>query len=418
MTSFDETTKIWKGPNVCYSYPSNIHISEIILESLKKTPNRLLQIYVETGEQLTCEGLRLKATRVAQNLSKLGIKQGDVVGFSCSNSENICALIHGCIFIGAIVSAMSPVHDKNDLIHIWSQTEPKFIFCDAEVYVKVIEALTNMNNNATVCTLIERKEDVMFVSDVLATTGIEETLEPVKCENAENSLTSLSISSGTTGALKAVCVPQSYFLQMADMLQFAEGRFLYFGAISGVVGLALFIALPLMKLVRVVTRASGEDGYFEVIEKLKVEYLITTPAILNNILKWSGLATANLSSLKVIVGGSILHPDLRSRFKRTLPGNKLIPFYGMTEVMFTSPLLCDDNDGYTVGRPYANCEVKIIDDDGNSLGVDKRGEIFAKPKYPFAVRSLMNSKSIRTKVVRVITSTGILQKTRSFQCCC
>lgn len=69
MSSFDETTKVGKGEKLEYPYPTGIHISEIILDSLKKRSNRVLQIYDENGAQLTCEELRLKTTRVAQNLS-------------------------------------------------------------------------------------------------------------------------------------------------------------------------------------------------------------------------------------------------------------------------------------------------------------------------------------------------------------
>lgn len=150
MTTFDENSKIWRGPKVPSLYPGNVHLSEISLESLKKTPNRVLHVYDENGAEMTWEELRLKATRIAQTLFKLGIKQGDVIGFNCSNSENICALIHGCILIGAVSNAMDPILDKKDLIHMWSQTKPKFIFCDAEVHGKVVEALKDIKNNAMV----------------------------------------------------------------------------------------------------------------------------------------------------------------------------------------------------------------------------------------------------------------------------
>lgn len=312
MPSFDETTKTWKGLHVPYPY-RDVHISEIILKSLKKTPNRVLQIYDENFVQMTCEELRLKATRVAQNLTKLGIKRGDVVGFNCSNSENICALLNGCVFIGAISNSMALAHDKNDLVHMWRQTEPKCVFCDAEVFEKVVEALSDMGSNATVCTLIERKDNILFVDDILANTGIEEDFVPLKCTN------SLSSSSGTTGPSKAVCVTQYYIMRFADMFQDYECRFIHFGPIFWNTAFALFIILPLTKLTRVVTKHLGSvENYFEFVEKFKIEYLSTNPTLLKKFLQSPLIQTANLSSLKIVSSvGAILHPDLRIQFKQT-----------------------------------------------------------------------------------------------------
>lgn len=397
MTTFDETSKIWKGKKVPISYQRDIHISEIILKNLKKTPSRVLQIYDENGAQMTCDELRLNATRVAQNLTNIGIKQGDVVGFNCSSSENICALLHGCIFIGAIINPMALKQDKSDLIHMWSQTQPKFIFCDAEVYEKVVEALNQMNNNAVVCTLIKRIDNAMFVDDFLATTGNEKSFEPLKNDNSEDSLILLSSSSGTTGPAKAVRIPQSYILLLADMLS-VEMRLLNFTPMFWYLSLLLFIILPLTKLTRVVTRRlESVENCLELVEKFKVEQLYASPALLNKIIQYPFIETANLSSLKIVTsGGATVHPDLRIKFKQTFPGKRLLAVYGTTEMVFVEPLLSDENEGHTVGRPFPNSEIKIVDDNGNNLGIDESGEICAKPMFSFSVRFMLYLKVITT----------------------
>lgn len=387
MTLFDETSKIWKGLTVPNSYPEDVHISEIIFKSLTKTPHRVLQIYDENGAQMTCEELRLKATRIAQNLTKLGMKEGDVVGFICSNSENICALLHGCIFLGAILSPMSVLHDKNDLIHMWGQTEPKFVFCDAEVYGKVVETLRDMENNATVCTLIEKIDDVLFVDDVLATTGIEKTFEPIKFKSMKTNYICLSSSSGTTGPAKAVCISQSFTLRVAEIFQGDEYRFIHFTPIFWSLSLLLFVILPLTKLVRVVTRRlASVENYLEIVDKFQVEYLYTTPIFLNKMLQSPLIEKAELPSLKIVASvGAICPPDLRIKFNETFPAKQLITPYGSSEIIFVWPSLDVDNQGYEVGRLLPNSEMKIVDDDGNNLGVDGTGEIYAKVNFPFSV---------------------------------
>lgn len=392
MSSFDKTTKLWKGPSIPSIYPPNLHISEIILKSLEKTPNRVLQIYYENGAQMTCEELRLKATRVGQNLTKLGIKQGDVIGFNCNNSENLCALLHGCMFIGAIPNPMTPVHDKNDLMHMWNITEPKFVFCDAEVYMKVAEALRDIANRAIICTLIERKDGVIFVDDILATTGIEETFEPVKCKSSEEKLIAILSSSGTSGPQKAVCVSQSLLLERDAFHQLVEGRFVDFGPIFWTPSFKLFILLPLINGIRIVTRRFGSvENYLEIVEKFKVTHLLAFVIILNKTLQSPLLKTANLSSLKVVLApGSVLQPYLRLKFKEIFPEKKLVSCYGLSEIVLTCPSLSDKNEDNTVGRPIPNSQIKIVDDDGNKLGVNERGEICGKLNFPFLVLFQLN----------------------------
>lgn len=388
MSAFDATTKIWNGSMKTSAYSTAIHISEYILNNLKKTPNRVLQIYDENGSQMTCEELRLKAVRVGKNLHKLGIKTGDVVGFICTNSENLCALLHGCILIGAIPNPMTLLHDKTDLIHMWRQTEPKFIFCDASAYVTVNETLSCININATVCTLIERKDQVLFIDDMLVSTGIEELFEAVKCTGSEDALIAIANSSGSSGPAKAVCVSQSSVLRMIDTFEGVETRFFHFTPIFWSLSLQLFIILPLTKIVRVVTRSLGSVEYFlELVEKFEIQYAYLSAKLVSATLQSPLVKNANLSSLKIVSSaGTIVHPDLRIRFKKIFPDKCYTSSYGTSEIGSISlPWPSDSNDGYTVGGLVSNLLVKIVDEYGNKLGIDQSGEICVNSIFPFLV---------------------------------
>lgn len=393
MCSFNKDTKIFKGEDVPPRFPVELHISEIILSSLRKTPDRVIQIYEENGSELTCDALRSSAIRVAQNLAKLGIKDGDVVGFDCSNSENICALITGCVFLGAVASPMAIEHVKEDIVHMWSMTRPKFVFCDAEVHDKVTEALNELKNDVIICTLIDRRAGVLFVDEILAPTGYEEDFEPIKCEKPYEKLIALLSSSGTTGPSKAVCVTQDMPFQWFNIFHSdgsKDARCVHFGSFFWVLPYTLFVVLSLTNMTRIVTRRTGSlENYLQLVEKFKIQLLFPTTAMIN-IFSTSPLTkSADLSSLQFLTcGGSITFPEIREAFKLTFPDKPLLTPYGSTEMMLSWSQKGDANDGYKVGRIKPNSQFKIVDDDGLAVNLGEQGEICAKSSFPFLVSNL------------------------------
>lgn len=47
--TFDSENKLWVGAKVPYPLPMDIFIGEKVLESLQKTPERVLQIFHDEG---------------------------------------------------------------------------------------------------------------------------------------------------------------------------------------------------------------------------------------------------------------------------------------------------------------------------------------------------------------------------------
>lgn len=412
MEFFDEETKIFKGEKIPPRFPTDLHISELILASLKKTPDRVIQIYEENGAELSCDELRINAIRVSQNLAKLGIKDGDVIGFDCSNSEHICALVTGCVFLGAVANPMALEHSKDDIVHMWSMTEPKFVFCDAEVYGKVTTALDELENDAIVCTLLERRAGALFLDDILAPTGHEDDYQPIKCDKPNEKLLALLGSSGTTGPCKAVSLTQFTPLQFVDVL-YSDGskdaRMIHFGAIFWAVPYWVFVMISLTNMTRIVTRRPlSTENVLEIVEKFKVELLFLPPSNLKAILTSPLTNSADLSSLKFVSSvGSITHPELRDAFKATFPNKRLYTPYGTTEIVIAWTRYNDVNDGCKVGRVKPNGQIKIVDDDGVALNIGEHGEICVKSLYPFSVGSEQRSL---LETDKILSSPGILQK--------
>jgi 4-coumarate--CoA ligase len=175
MATFNPETKIWEGPKVPYEFPPDTSIGAELLKNLSATPERVLHICHDDGISMTCEETKIASIRIAQNLSKLGFKQGDVFGFICRNSINLPSTLYGSILIGAPVNPLDAGFKKDDIKHIFGQTKPKLVFCDGDVYETTKLALNELENDATIITLRTKVDGVTFIEELLVPTGSEES---------------------------------------------------------------------------------------------------------------------------------------------------------------------------------------------------------------------------------------------------
>lgn len=177
MATFDSTTNIWEGPSVSYQFSHNTSIGAEILKKLAETPQRILHICHDDGISMTSEETRIASIRVAQNLTKLGIQKGDIIGFICGNSTKLPALIYACLLIGAPINPLDNGFKKDDIKHMFEQTTPKLVFCDSDVYETVQLSLDEMKSDAIIITLRKSITGVRYVDELLSETGSEEHFE-------------------------------------------------------------------------------------------------------------------------------------------------------------------------------------------------------------------------------------------------
>lgn len=177
MATFDSSTKIWEGPRVAHPYSHHTSLGKEILKKLRETPERVLDICHDDETSMTCEETRIASIRIAQNLTALGIKKGDVIGFICNNSTNLPALIYGCLLIGAPINPLDVGFKKDDITHLFVQTKPKLVFCDSELFETVQLSLDELNNDAIIITLRTAITGVRFINELLSETGKEDFFE-------------------------------------------------------------------------------------------------------------------------------------------------------------------------------------------------------------------------------------------------
>lgn len=155
---------------------------------------------------------------------------------------------------------------------------------------------------------------------------------------------------------------------------------------------------------RIITAQSfSVDLLVHIIKKHDVNFFQAAPYQLTLLLQSPLLDPRDFIGIKIFyVLGSIVSEYLRKEFQSVFPRHPLIIAYGMSEsfISISTTALNDKIDGLTVGRISANFSLKIIDDDGNSLGIGERGEILAKPEFGFMVSGKFDKFDSSLKAIK------------------
>lgn len=376
-SQFDKETRVWKGIRAPWPFPSDAYVNELVINGLRKSPGRIVQVSADDDLVSTSEELLLKIIRIAQNLTQVGIKSEDVIAVICSNSLDLMAITNGIIQIGAIINPMSVDHSAADLVNMFKQTKPKLVICDFQVTEKVREVLKELGSDAPVYTTWEKVEGVKFAEDLYRPTGIEDQYQPPKFKDPNTKIMAILTSSGSSGPGKGVCMSQSFFLKIQAM---ELGRTFSFSPIIWGSAFSSLIMTPITSEVRVVTRRPfSPEVFIDIATRRKVTHFMLNPPTLTMLLQSPLVEDMDKSHIVMIMalGGIMLEP-LRARLKAVFPKVHFMAFYGLTEVSCSMIFPGYPFEDLNAGFVCPNHEMKVVDDDGKALLPGEVGEFLTK----------------------------------------
>jgi fatty-acyl-CoA synthase len=105
-------------------------ISSAINWWAEDTPDQLALAF--GSDRINYRELRDWSERIAQMLIERGVDRGDRIGICAANSMEYCALIHGVLRAGAIVSPLNMRYTRHELAELVEDTSPRLMFADAD----------------------------------------------------------------------------------------------------------------------------------------------------------------------------------------------------------------------------------------------------------------------------------------------
>jgi 4-coumarate--CoA ligase len=365
----------------------------------------------KTKERVSFSDVKSYATDISNALCwKYGLKEGQSVALFSRNSVWYPVAMFGVLRVGGVVTGASPAYNTAEMTYVLQKGRAKFLMTVPESIEIATAAATNSGIPKENIFLLEGSvpgfttiKDLAKIGQRLREKDQAKTFEIPPGKTNKDICGFLSFSSGTTGLPKAVCHPVFRSLQLlmsqvmishqnliAQCLQIqptispTHRKILAVLPFFHITGLVHILHMPLLLNAEVYMLPSfSMDSMLDVIAKYRIEELLLVPPILIRLVRDPIVNNYDLSCVKAFFSGAApLSREIIEQLRDRFPGTGIKQGYGMTEscscITTTTSKHIDWAYAHTAGTICASTQIKIVDEDGNELGIDQPGEILAR----------------------------------------
>jgi acyl-CoA synthetase (AMP-forming)/AMP-acid ligase II len=340
----------------------------------------------------TWQDAAARSARLANALTRLGVKTGDRIGTLAWNTYRHLELYFGVSGMGAVLHTINPRLFPEQIVWIANHAEDRFLFVDLTFLPLVDATRAHLTSLEKVIVLADKvampagRDDLVCYEDLLA----PESDSYVWPALDERSAASMCYTSGTTGHPKGVV-----YTHRSTVLH-AMGS-LHSGALSIGRDSVILPVVPMfhvnawgtpysaaMSGAKIVFPGAGLDGknLHELIDQEQATLLLGVPTVWLGLLTYLDSIGAKMHSVNhVVVGGSAAPLAMIRAFDEKHDAF-LIHAWGMTEMSplgtvngpTTELMALPKEERYKrqlkQGRPIYGVDLKIVDDEGHELPRD------------------------------------------------
>lgn len=349
------------------SYDLNEPLHRLIEKQVaKKTDAVALEF---EGKELTYSGLDEKANQLARYLRKRGITRESLVGVYAERSLDLVISLLAILKSGGAYVPLDPSYPAERLAHMLDDANVSLILTQEHL-------AGHLPTTDTPYYCVDNNEAHQH-----------ESVEVLKSVSASTNLAYVIFTSGSTGRPKGamnehrgIC---NRLLWMQEAFRLGSGdTVLQKTPFSFDVSVWEFF-WPLMTGARLtIARPEGHKDPVYLIEKIQQENVTTlhfVPSMLRVFLECNGVERC-ASIRRVICSGEALSHELQERFYECFPNAELHNLYGPTEAAVdVSHWACQKHDmrlTVPIGRPIANTQLYILNEDRNLAPAGVEGELY------------------------------------------
>ncbi len=328
------------------------------------------------------------SNQTANGLLAHGVNKGDRIAFLGKNSPVYFELIAAVAKIQAVITPVNWRLAEPELLYVLNDCKATMIFADIEFYEVLSRLAPSLKGNPVLLCVSEDSKDVSSYFEWQQ--GFADT-DPQLDESVDKAVVQL-YTSGTTGRPKGAVLSDRALLALrgqeendvlADWQEYQPGE-------TGLLAMPCFhvggtsFGLGIMHsgAHAVVIPEYDPKAVLSLIEKYKVGKVFMVPAALKIMLDHPKIDQADLTSLKHIFYGASPIPLQLMREAMDRFGCGFVQMYGMTEsggtIVALPPEDHDPNGSEkmrSVGKPLWGVELKIVDDQGQTLPAGAIGQI-------------------------------------------
>ncbi len=370
-----------------------------------------LPAYSCMGHTLTYRELDDLTQRFASYLQHdLGLQAGDRIAIQMPNILQYPVAMYGALRAGLIVVNTNPLYTGREVKHQLIDSGAKAIIVLANVASCVASIISETDVKHVIVTNIcdlhptPKKQIINFVvkyikkmvpkysfpNEIAFCKTLSKPAQKLKAFTVEpETLVALQYTGGTTGVSKGAMLTHknlaSNVWQMVSHLPdaFIEGKETFIACLPlyhiyayNLHGLCAFsygehnVLIP---------NPRDLDAMIDTIKDSKMTVFIGINTLYVALAHHPRIGEVDFSHLKISSAGGMAMTENAANQWEKLTGCKVSEGYGLTE---TSPVLCgnkvDDIRKGSIGVPLVETEIKLVDEDGNTVGPGEVGEICAR----------------------------------------
>jgi malonyl-CoA/methylmalonyl-CoA synthetase len=335
-------------------------------------------LVIPNGPVVHYDEIAALSAQIAHALVAAGCRKGDRVAVQTGKHWQVLALYLACLRASLVYLPLNTGYQRSELDYFFADAQPRVIVCGPEN----LGLVATLARGATVLTLDAHGGELLDRA-----TGCPTTFATVV--SAPDDLAAILYTSGTTGRSKGAMLTHrnlaSNALALVEAWGFTRGDVLLHALpVYHVHGLFVAIHCVLLSGSHMLWLPKFDAA--EVVELLpRATVMMGVPTFYSRLVSEPTFTRASCRTIRLFVSGSApLLPETFDAF-RERAGQPILERYGMTETgMNTSNPLQGARVAGTVGKPLSGIDMRVVGDDGVTLGPGHIGAVQVRGPNVFA----------------------------------
>jgi len=353
-----------------------VTLGYILKRSSLKLPEKTAILF--ENERISYEELNTRVNQVANAMIKMGVKKGDKVASLLFNTPELIEIYFAAAKIGAVNIPVNFRLVSKEVSYIVSQSDSVVFFYDTSLR-KIVDSLSTKDSLRLISVGPENFEDSEDYHEIRKSSSDQEPDVIVQ----EDDLRFIMYTSGTTGVPKGAMFSHKNNLWAALILSVTKK---YDSSEVVLIVNPLFHMNSYINLIAavywgnkiVLMKKFDPVIMLKLIEQEKVSICSIVPTMCKRLLETARSNGFDSRSWRYCTcTGAAWSQELKKNFLETFPRVVPADAYGATEVMAGTLLEGQDlvRKPNSVGKPYLETVIKIIDENGKEVPPNQVGEI-------------------------------------------